>query len=148
MKETHHTPKPGPEEDETPPPPLTQAERVIAKFGGVPELHAALKRNGINRYRTSLYKWKSPKPIGTGGTIPRQALQEVCEVAIKEGIILTAEDLDPRGDLGLIRRQSRPGPKKGWKKKKIEQLQKLKAELAKVEEEIVKAGDDGVNYDE
>jgi hypothetical protein len=76
----------------------TQAERVIAKFGGCAELAYALAKVGKPRHYTNVYRWTQPKTVrgGTGGTIPASALPSVLEAAAKYDITLTADDLDPR----------------------------------------------------
>lgn len=77
----------------------TQAERIIRKFGGVGYLYKALQAVGEYRSRTTIQRWKFPKGFhrGSGGIIPTQSLHAVSKAARYEGIILTAEDFDPRG---------------------------------------------------
>jgi len=74
----------------------TQAERVFAKFGGVPKLHKALADLGPEHVRaiSAIYRWNLPKAKGgTNGMVPNSALQSVLMAAKAEGIVLTAADL-------------------------------------------------------
>lgn len=79
---------------------LTQAERIIAKFGNARRLSQAMDRvakigGNPNRYRSPavVYRWTYPKERGgTGGKIPSSAMDDVMAAARLEGIILTAED--------------------------------------------------------
>ena len=76
---------------------LSQAERVIAKFGGARALSAALASVSTPRDPSVVYKWTYPKERGgTDGRIPTNAWDNILKAARKYGIILTAEDLDPR----------------------------------------------------
>ena len=79
--------------------PKTQAERVFAKFGGATPLAHALGRLNVSRRRvvSAVYRWNLPvSKRGTGGVIPSSAMADVLAAARIEGIVLTAEDLDPR----------------------------------------------------
>lgn len=70
---------------------MTQAERVIEKFGGPKNLARI-----IGRDVATVYKWMYPKTKGgTGGLIPTQALTEVMAAARQQGIFLTTADLFP-----------------------------------------------------
>lgn len=76
---------------------LTQAERVIRKFGGVRPLLNALIECGRKRTRTTIYKWTyATEAGGTGGLIPPRALNDVLHAAKLVGIKFSQEDLDPR----------------------------------------------------
>lgn len=75
----------------------SQAQRIIDKFGNPYRLSAALKRAGITRNATAIYKWTYPRSKGgTDGLIPTKALNEILAAARLEGIMLTQDDLDPR----------------------------------------------------
>lgn len=77
--------------------PLSQAERVVARFGGFKVLHDALAAVGQYRSISNLYRWTYPIEIGgTGGLIPGRAMPDVLRAAKWEGILLTPEDLEPR----------------------------------------------------
>jgi hypothetical protein len=79
--------------------PRTQAERIFAKFGGVPGLYKALKDLGPDHERaiSALYRWNmSKKRGGTGGVVPSSAMPSVMAAARNEGVVMTAEDTDPR----------------------------------------------------
>lgn len=74
----------------------SQAERIIAKFGGVPALCEALAVTGHPRNRSTIYKWLYRKSKsghgGTGGIIPLDAMAAVLEAAKYAGIELTDDD--------------------------------------------------------
>jgi len=75
---------------------LTQAERVISKFGGPKALVIALENAGYSRDVATIYKWTYAQSRGgTGGLIPTQALRYVLEAARIEGVMLTPNDLFP-----------------------------------------------------
>src|SRR4051812_8862454 len=74
----------------------TQAERVIAKFNGARKLAAALQRVS-SRHPSRVYRWTySTARGGTGGLIPSSAMADVFRAAVLEGVVLTADDVDPR----------------------------------------------------
>lgn len=76
---------------------LSQAERILKKFGGAPRLAGLFKTLGIGRNLHGIYKWTYPSERGgTGGVIPHLALRDVLEAARFDGIYLSPEDLDPR----------------------------------------------------
>ncbi|MDP3939778.1 MAG: hypothetical protein Q8R92_16800 [Deltaproteobacteria bacterium] len=80
-------------------PPPSQAERIIAKFGGVRNLMRALQRLDPGKHRdpVSIYRWTySRERGGTGGLIPTAAIPDVMEAARLEGIFLSSDDFDPR----------------------------------------------------
>jgi hypothetical protein len=72
---------------------VTQAERIIARFGGIGQLASA-----IGRDVSSIYRWtyaRNAASVGTGGLIPLAAVPLVKEAAVRLGIELTAEDWRP-----------------------------------------------------
>lgn len=78
--------------------PPSQAEKVLAKFGGARSLARALQRLDPKKHRdpASIYKWTYPRNKGgTGGLIPGYALGAVLEAARVEGILLSPDDLYP-----------------------------------------------------
>ncbi len=76
---------------------MTQADRVIAKFGSVPNLARALMAIGSPKTVTSIYRWVYPKEKGgTGGLVPPQAWDSIIKAAHYEGIQITQQDFDPR----------------------------------------------------
>ena len=81
-------------------PPVTQAARIAAKFGGFKQLAIALKALGdprLARAESTCYRWNlAPDKGGTGGTIPSGAMRAVLAAAGLAGVVLTAEDLDIR----------------------------------------------------
>lgn len=80
------------------PTPPSQAEKVLAKFGGARSLARALQRLDPKKHRdpASIYKWTYPRDKGgTGGIIPGYALSAVLEAARVEGILLLPDDLYP-----------------------------------------------------
>ncbi len=69
----------------------TQAQRIIDKFGGVPQL-AQL----INRMPQAIYRWTYPASRGgTDGYIPTSAIDEIKAAALMIDLPLTAEDWAP-----------------------------------------------------
>jgi hypothetical protein len=85
------------------PTPTTQVQRIVAKFGGVPQLHAALRRlayftgrEEIERSLPSIYRWEHPKARnGAGGMVPSSAVRDVQAAARLSGVVLTAKDWEP-----------------------------------------------------
>jgi len=76
---------------------LTQVERLAIKFGGYKALFEALKKAGHKINQVSVYRWNHPKSKGGGdGVVPKNAMTWIIKAARMEGMILTAEDLDPR----------------------------------------------------
>lgn len=68
---------------------MSQAQNIIAKFGGVPAL---AKAAGLSL--NSVYKWTYPKERGgTGGLIPTDKLPAVLDAAQANGIQITVDDL-------------------------------------------------------
>jgi hypothetical protein len=82
---------------------MTQSERIISKFGGVDNLSKALALAGYTKDRTSIYRWKYAKAKnGTEGIIPSFCIPYVIDAARLEGILLTADDLDPRPEIKAV----------------------------------------------
>lgn len=76
---------------------LTQAERVIAKFGGARRLAEAFKTAGFYKGPASIYKWTYPREKGgTAGVIPTKAWPILHKVARLNGVLITAQDMDVR----------------------------------------------------
>lgn len=76
---------------------LTQAERIIERFGGARRLAEALSAVGEFRHPSVVYKWTYPKDRGgTGGLIPTAAWPDILKAARHFGIYMTEEDTDPR----------------------------------------------------
>jgi hypothetical protein len=81
----------------------TQAERIYAKFGGVPKLHKALanleaaepvKWKKATRAISAIYRWNLPKEHGgTGGMVPNSAVPAILAAAKLDGLVVTADDL-------------------------------------------------------
>lgn len=81
----------------------SQADRVIAAFGGPLELQRALERINCTIALTTIYRWSYPaedrgdgKLKGTGGFIPPIALKKVLAAAKAAKVTLTDEILSPR----------------------------------------------------
>lgn len=85
------------------PPPRSQAQRVIDKFGGPRRLAALLRvidppraDGKIRHTPSSVYRWTYPRERGgTAGRIPAHVLPLVMKAARLEGIFLTPDDLYP-----------------------------------------------------
>lgn len=94
--------------------PLSQAERVLRKFGGAAcgeeEVNGREVRGGAGARRlseileiigypktpASIYRWTYPRSRGgTGGLIPTSAWPLIHLAARYAGILITAEDRDP-----------------------------------------------------
>lgn len=92
---------------------MSQADRILAKFGGPTRLAYILRSIGIHsRGQSTIARWRYPKSKGgTGGRIPNQAWPLVFAAARAEGIVITAEDLDPR-ELAMDAKQQRAFPAK------------------------------------
>lgn len=77
--------------------PLTQADRVIVRFGGVENLVKALAAVGKPRTKMAIYRWNHPKTKhGCGGVIPGRVWPDLLAAARMEGILLSSDELDPR----------------------------------------------------
>jgi hypothetical protein len=75
----------------------TQSQRIIRKLGGVAHLLKLLEAIGRPKSKSSIYRWGYPKDKnGCGGLIPTSAWPDILAAARLEGIIFTAEDMDPR----------------------------------------------------
>lgn len=86
----------------------TQAERVVRKLGGASFMARVASELEEVIDAPSISKWTAPTTVrnGCGGCIPLEHLPLVLAIARAEGILLTAEDLDPRP-----RRREEPHPK-------------------------------------
>lgn len=71
---------------------MTQAERIIEKFGGKSAFRERFKVSA-----SRLYRWITPKAKGgTGGRIPPKHQQKLLDAAREEGIDLSPDDFfDP-----------------------------------------------------
>jgi hypothetical protein len=75
----------------------SQAERVIAKFGGARDLARAFQAINKPKDPSTIFKWTYPKSKGgTGGLIPTRVWPDVMAAARYSGVFITIEDLDPR----------------------------------------------------
>ena len=76
----------------------TQAERVVRKLGGAAFMSRVASEFGDIIDAPTISRWTAPttKRNGCGGCIPLDQLPVVLAIARAEGILLTAEDLDPR----------------------------------------------------
>lgn len=77
---------------------VSQAERIIRKFGNPRDLARALEAVGHSINPSSVYRWVYDKstPSGTGGTIPTRLWPKIIEAARYAGILLTDEDFNPK----------------------------------------------------
>ena len=76
--------------------PATQAERVIQKFGNCRDVSRALALlDDPTQRRTpaTIYKWRWPKPAGTGGMVPRSMYQALKQAGRLVGVLITSADL-------------------------------------------------------
>lgn len=71
-------------------PTFTQAQKIVARFGG----EAATAR-AIGISRISVYRWSYRRPYGCDGLIPASMVDRIQVAARLEGILLTAEDWEP-----------------------------------------------------
>jgi len=77
--------------------PLSSAQRIIAKFGGVSALHRAFAAVGHKAAISQIYRWTTgPERVGTGGIIPSKHHRALFAAARAEGIVLLSSDFDPR----------------------------------------------------
>jgi hypothetical protein len=77
----------------------SQADRIISKFGGVTAIREALKAVGKPFSKIAVYRWtytKSATRQGTGGLVPADIMPYVLKAARMVGVVLMADDLDPR----------------------------------------------------
>lgn len=70
----------------------TQAERVVAAFGGVRKLVRALRGLGHPVSESSVYRWLYPD---RSGLVPAMQVSRVVEAAIHVGVVLTDSDWSP-----------------------------------------------------
>ena len=72
---------------------VTQAERVIEKFGGISNLQKLFKTYGVKMAISTIYRWTySKQRKGTGGLIPPHMWEYLQKIARNEGVVFTAED--------------------------------------------------------
>lgn len=77
--------------------PMSQAERVIKRFGGAYKLAKLLVGTAEPRTPSSVYRWTYAKEKGgTGGVVPARLWPHLFEAARMAGILVTDEDTDPR----------------------------------------------------
>jgi hypothetical protein len=70
-----------------------QAQNIIDKFGGVPQLRAALEKVGHRIDRAAVYRWTYPaERRGSGGRIPVGWWSAIWRAAGVAGIELTFDD--------------------------------------------------------
>jgi hypothetical protein len=75
----------------------TQVDRLFAKFGGVPALVKALAQVGCPMEKTTLYRWNyAAERNGRGGFVPAHAWPAILRAARLEGVLITAEDMNPQ----------------------------------------------------
>ncbi len=78
-------------------PPPTQADLIIDKFGGARRLTEYLWSAGVEYSYTTVYKWTYTRAKGgTNGRVPTAAWPGVIAAARIAGILISAEDMDPR----------------------------------------------------
>lgn len=83
--------------EKTEPRELTQAERIVKKFGGARRLSSILLLVGKPRDPANIYRWTYSKERGgTGGLIPTSAWPDIIRAAKYDGILIDAELTDPR----------------------------------------------------
>ena len=69
----------------------TQAETVLAKFGGACRLAKLLGCSD-----STVFRWTYPRANGgTDGIVPGKALRKVLAIAAARGVVITAQDLYP-----------------------------------------------------
>ena len=71
-------------------PKYTQADNVIARFGGV----TALSRM-CGFHRSTIHYWTWPRrvnPHGTDGLVPTRSLLRIRDIARMQGVLLTEDD--------------------------------------------------------
>ena len=75
---------------------FSQAEKILAKFGGARRLSELFKAMGRPRNPATIYKWTySREGGGTDGLIPSCAWADVLHAARLEGILIQPDDLNP-----------------------------------------------------
>lgn len=75
--------------------PRTQAERIIAKFGGAERLHSLLNEVGHEYSLIAVRSWLDQTRLAKG-LIPTPAWNAIILAAKYDGIVLGLEDFDPR----------------------------------------------------
>ena len=70
---------------------MTQADKIIARFGGVKELAQAIGRTAV-----TVHRWKYPRDRGgTDGNIPTSAIAAVMAAARARGLEFQPHDWTP-----------------------------------------------------
>jgi hypothetical protein len=107
---------------------VSQAERIIKKFGGVPNLQAALSAIGCPRSKSIIYRWTYTRENGgTNGLIPSAVLFDIVVAGRKLGIELSSEDLDIRPTVKVFTARERSSER--LRDKEIERQRKKRNEL-------------------
>jgi hypothetical protein len=71
----------------------TQAQRIVARFGGAPALCSALAAVGTPRHVSVIYRWLAG---ATRGVVPTSAVPDIMRAADHVGVLLTDADWSPR----------------------------------------------------
>lgn len=69
---------------------LEPANSIIEKFGGVRAVAAILDKD-----ESTIRRWRMPRPMGTGGSIPDDDKVRLIEAAASAGIVLRWRDFAP-----------------------------------------------------
>lgn len=81
---------------------MSQASRIIARFGGARALSKALCASPDpkdHRHWSVIYRWSWPRErAGRGGIIPSTVWPSLLKVARINGIYLTEADMSPRNE--------------------------------------------------
>lgn len=72
-------------------PTYAQARNIAAKFGGERQLAELIKVS-----RVTVYRWSYQRPYGSDGLIPTKSVDLIKDCARTHGVLLTAEDWEPR----------------------------------------------------
>jgi hypothetical protein len=72
-------------------PTYDQARKIVSRFGGERNLALLI---GCNRI--SVYRWSYARPYGSDGLIPTAQIDRIKDIARSEGIVLTAQDWEPK----------------------------------------------------
>lgn len=76
--------------------PLTQAERILKKFGGARRLAEILTLTGKMKTPSTIYRWTySREKGGTGGLVPTSAWPDILVAARYAGIVLEDDLISP-----------------------------------------------------
>lgn len=71
-------------------PTYNQADKVIARFGGITNLAKHLDVS-----RQTVYRWLCPRPKGTDGIIPSAQVARIMELAETNGVDISDMDWTP-----------------------------------------------------